>query len=72
MTQLPKGQAFTLTDGGKLSKLRLPMPDREDLADLPPALQDMAGDMASRYKSDANWYHFQSSFDVPGNFNGLN
>ena len=72
VTQLPKGQAFSLTDGGKLSKIRLPMPDKADLADLPPTLQDMASDMATRYKSDANWYHFQPCFDVPGDFNGLN
>lgn len=71
VTQLPKGQAFALTDGGKLSKLRLPLPDKADLDDLPPTLQDMATDMAARYRSDSNWYHFQPCFDVPEQFNGL-
>lgn len=70
--QLPKGQAFAMTDGGKLSKIRLPLPDKGDLADLPPTLQDMADDMVRRYRSDNNWYHFQSCFDVPEAFNGLN
>lgn len=69
--QLPKGQAFVMTDGGKLSKIRLPLPDKRDLADLPPTLQDMADDMSRRYRSDSNWYHFQPSFEIPASYNGL-
>ncbi|CBL45400.1 conserved hypothetical protein [gamma proteobacterium HdN1] len=69
--RLPKGQAFAMTDGGTLSKIRLPLPDPADLADLPRTLQDMSDDMAKHYRSDKNWYHFQSCFDVPGAFNGL-
>ncbi|MGE0116213.1 MAG: type IV conjugative transfer system coupling protein TraD [Steroidobacteraceae bacterium] len=72
VVQLPKGQAFAMTDGGKLSKIRLPLPDPSDLSDLPPTLRDMADDMSRRYRSDANWYHFQSCFDVPETYHGLN
>lgn len=69
--QLPKGQAFLMTGGGKLSKIRLPLPDSRDLDDLPPTIRDMADDMSRRYRSDNNWYHFQSSFEVPSTYNGL-
>lgn len=70
--QLPKGQAFTLTEGGKLSKIRLPLPDTSDLEDLPPTIAAMAQDMSDNYRSDANWYHFISSFEVPEAYDGLN
>lgn len=62
--QLPKGQAFALLEGGIPYKLRLPLPDENDLKELPASLVEMAGDMARHYRSDANWYHFQSSWEA--------
>lgn len=58
--RLPKGQAFSLTDGGKLTKLRLPLPDKNDLKDLPSGFKEMAVSMKKKYRSDSNWYHFDS------------
>ncbi|MCB1738070.1 MAG: TraM recognition domain-containing protein, partial [Gammaproteobacteria bacterium] len=55
LTQLPKGQAFAMIEGGRLYKLRLPMPGAND--DLPPGLAFMAEDMRSRYSSNEDWYH---------------
>lgn len=49
MTQLPKGQAFALIEGGQLYKLRLPLPDKIN-DNLPGSLQDVVSDMKRRYE----------------------
>lgn len=61
---LPKGQAFALLEGGTPYKIRLPLPDENDLKDLPATLTDLADNMARNYRSDANWYHFRNSWEA--------
>ncbi len=60
---LPKGQAFALLDGGKPHKIRLPLPDSRDFADMPKGLAAMAVEMRERYQSSEDWYQYQPSFD---------
>ena len=45
LTNLPKGQAFALLEGGNLYKLRLPLPLPDPDADIPQSLTDMADRM---------------------------
>ena len=53
---LPKGQAFVLTEGAKLYKVRFPLPDADD--DLPESLAEIAQDMKNSYSrvTPENWY----------------
>ncbi|MEA3301701.1 MAG: type IV conjugative transfer system coupling protein TraD [Pseudomonadota bacterium] len=62
---LPKGQAFVLTEGAKLYKVRFPLPEADD--DLPESLAEIAQDMKNSYsrvtpenwyKPHDNWYQF--------------
>jgi hypothetical protein len=57
LTALPKGQAFAFIDGGKLLKLRLPLPVREK-DDLPPEIGRVAQAMRETYKptTPEHWY----------------
>lgn len=48
--QLPKGQAFALIEGGRLYKLRLPLPIKDPKDDIPEDLQKMAADMREKYR----------------------
>lgn len=50
LTRLPKGQAFALIEGGKLYKLRLPLPDAEHDPMMPKNLDAVAEDMRARYR----------------------
>lgn len=50
---LPKGQAFALLEGGRLWKLRLPLPEAGRDPAMPASLQAMAAEMARRYTSHA-------------------
>lgn len=52
LTQLPKGQAFALIEGGQLYKLRLPLPNTAT-DNLPDNLQDVVDDMDKRYQETA-------------------
>lgn len=57
MTKLPKGQMFSLQEGGELWKVRMPLPkpDPDDI--LPDKLQDIIHDMRSHYNSGAReWW----------------
>ena len=49
LTQLPKGQAFALIEGGQLVKLRLPLPDASADGDLPTTVQDLAISLRKTY-----------------------
>ena len=49
LTQLPKGQAFALIEGGQLVKLRLPLPDASGDGDLPSSVQDLALSLRTTY-----------------------
>ncbi|MEW8437625.1 MAG: type IV conjugative transfer system coupling protein TraD [Candidatus Thiodiazotropha taylori] len=57
LTALPKGQAFAFIEGGKLLKLRLPLPVKEK-DDLPSDMKRVAQAMRDTYKptTPENWY----------------
>ena len=48
LTQLPKGQAFALIEGGQLVKLRLPLLEEQDPMRLP-GLDHVVADMRANY-----------------------
>nr|WP_255419129.1 TraM recognition domain-containing protein [Neisseria weixii] len=52
LTQLPKGQAFALIEGGQLYKIRLPLPkvDSEEAAIIPRHITDIAAAMRETYR----------------------
>lgn len=52
---LPKGQSFCLMNGNQLYKLRAPMPDKRDSANLPATLVDVVKKMEVAYQSDIEW-----------------
>tara|TARA_R110002110_G_scaffold158656_1_gene356126 strand:+ start:3590 stop:5695 length:2106 start_codon:yes stop_codon:yes gene_type:complete len=56
LVRLPKGQAFALLEGGRLWKLRMPLPDDRADAVLPASLAAMAEDMQRRYVTNEHWY----------------
>lgn len=49
LVRLPKGQAFALIEGGRLVKLRMPLPSAEGDGQLPDSLRQMADEMARKY-----------------------
>lgn len=51
LTSLPKGQAFSLIEGGQLVKLRFPMPDTSGDGDVPQEIRDLAHSMKQIYKT---------------------
>lgn len=53
---LPKGQAYVLTEGATLRKIRMPLPARDDDAELPPTLESMAKAMEKRYITGEQWW----------------
>lgn len=62
LTQLPKGHAFALVEGGQLVKVRLPLLDENDPIMLP-GLDDVVGDMRAKY---ASYVQVVSPFDDTG------
>lgn len=54
LTQLPKGQAFALLEGGKLFKLRFPLVQSDP--DLPTDINAVVQDMGRRYDTSESWY----------------
>ncbi|HBQ39181.1 MAG TPA: conjugative coupling factor TraD, PFGI-1 class, partial [Halieaceae bacterium] len=56
LVRLPKGQAFALLEGGRLWKLRMPLPDDRADTTMPPSLAAMAEDMQRRYVTNEHWY----------------
>ena len=55
LTQLPKGQAFALLEGGVLHKLRLPLPDPSGDAPVADSFEGIVGDMRERYATNDLW-----------------
>jgi len=53
---LPKGQAFVVTGGGQLWKIRMPLPDMTDDPMLPPSIAAIAGAMKQHYRSGEQWW----------------
>jgi hypothetical protein len=64
---LPKGHAFMMLEGGKLYKVRLPQPDRNDFAGLPDSLLAITQDMERHYRSTRDWFHYVPTWNTPAN-----
>ncbi len=50
LTQLPKGQAFALIEGGQLYKIRLPLPKQDPNENIPSHIQHMAKIMKEKVR----------------------
>ncbi|GAB4355614.1 MAG: hypothetical protein Kow0060_07680 [Methylohalobius crimeensis] len=53
---LPRGQAFALMEGGRLWKLRLPLPSVEDDPAMPRDLDEVLTSMRTRYATGDLWW----------------
>jgi len=62
LVRLPKGQAFALLEGGRLWKLRLPLPDERDDPEMPASLAAVAAAMARSYVTSERWYRVPESW----------
>ena len=56
LVNLPKGQAFALLEGGRLWKIRTPLPELESDVTVPADLADIAEEMARTYTTNDTWY----------------
>lgn len=63
LLKLPKGQAFGVVEGGRLIKLRMPLPDDSQDYHLPKDLEEMALDMASKYPAVGTSEHVWTEKD---------
>lgn len=54
--KLPKGQAFALLEGGRLYKVRLPLPRKPKSKKLNVAFEDITRDMRKRYRTSSTWW----------------
>ncbi|CDL79978.1 conjugative transfer system coupling protein TraD [Xenorhabdus cabanillasii] len=54
--QLPKGQAFALLEGGKLWKIRMPLPDGKDDVLMPENLKKIEEYMRKNYRTGDSWW----------------
>jgi len=62
LTQLAKGQCFALLEGAIPYKIRIPLADERDLADVPENIVDIARSLEQRYTTSDDWFRFESSF----------
>ena len=53
---LPKGQAFALIEGGRLWKIRIPLPQPDPTEVMPPDLKTLASHMRRRYGDPTEWW----------------
>ncbi len=56
LMSLPKGQAFALVEGGRLWKLRMPLPDASGDPDMPEDVAALAESMRRSYRTGEDWY----------------
>jgi conjugative coupling factor TraD (TOL family) len=56
IVKLPKGQMFSLQEGGNLWKVRMPLPKIDPDEVLPQNLQDLAALMRKDYRSEGQWW----------------
>lgn len=61
--QLPKGQAFALLEGGKLWKIRMPLPAADDDELMPDNIQKIAQYMEKNYRTGETWWTASSFSD---------
>ncbi len=72
LVRLPKGQAFALLEGGRLWKIRMPLPDDRGDPAMPPSLTAIANEMERTYITNEHWYratdtwwHAGADVDIP-------
>ena len=72
LVRLPKGQAFALLEGGRLWKIRMPLPDDRGDLTMPTTLAAIATEMERTYITNEHWYratetwwHAGADVDVP-------
>jgi len=53
---LPKGQAFALLEGGRLWKVRMPLPADNDDPHMPASLKQLADNMEKNYHTGETWW----------------
>ena len=53
---LPKGQAFALLEGGRLWKIRMPLPLPDKTEDVPKDVADIASRMRAKYSTGDQWW----------------
>jgi conjugative coupling factor TraD (TOL family) len=53
---LPKGQAFALLEGGRLWKVRMPLPVDDDDPLMPESIQRLARQMEQDYRTGESWW----------------
>lgn len=56
IVSLPKGQCFALVEGGKLWKIRMPLPEPDPDEAMPANLQAMAKDMRLNHTAEPDWW----------------
>ncbi|WP_111748818.1 type IV conjugative transfer system coupling protein TraD [Salinisphaera orenii] len=64
VVRLPKGQAFAMLEGGRLWKIRMPMPAADDDTEMPTDIADMAERMAAHYNTGEAWWTSVAPPDV--------
>ncbi|WP_419851719.1 type IV conjugative transfer system coupling protein TraD [Actinobacillus pleuropneumoniae] len=73
---LPKGQAFALLEGGKLWKIRMPLPAKAKDDHMPESLQKLVTYMRDSYQSASVWWEgaqsYQPNKDVVYAFEQMN
>jgi conjugative coupling factor TraD (TOL family) len=62
---LPKGQAFALTEGGTLWKIRMPLPAPDADENLPKDLQALAAYMRQHYVEAGEWWNASGRSAAP-------
>jgi len=66
IVKLPKGQMFSLQEGGQLWKVRMPLPKTDPDDILPDNLQELAQQMRKTYHSSAgNWWQTGATTATP-------
>ncbi|AYC17870.1 hypothetical protein DZA65_00965 [Dickeya dianthicola] len=61
---LPKGQAFALLEGGKLWKIRMPLPASENDPLMPESIEKIAEYMQRNYRTAESWWS-EPGIDAP-------
>ncbi|MCO6550687.1 MULTISPECIES: type IV conjugative transfer system coupling protein TraD [unclassified Gilliamella] len=56
LIQLPRGQAFVLTNGGVLYKVRMPLPSQEQDIMMPDSINTLSKEMAKSYSTGEQWW----------------
>ena len=73
IVKLPKGQMFSLQEGGQLWKVRMPLPKPDPDENLPDNLQELAMQMRKDYNENAGaWWSSSSSATTATSLAGLN